>query len=402
MKQQQLLWAFSILLLMAGCRKTEYTKIDAPAYLRVFNDLNYVQSMDTKDSKYPSLCMIINPEIDAAGLPVGGEIVGDFLDKRDPYAPPYPSHIGNSSSVHNPEYPGKETVLVGPILNGFDLSSWAQVPSGKIRIMFYYRSYNTIPFFQLEEKLKRDVLLDTTIDLTAGEVYTLHVLEKDFNTKARGMLLRQENFHKLSLSDSTTYINFYNYSASGFVEADAHLKPLRASLKSFLSGIKDSMNIYLTLLKTQTNPGQSPALTGFKNVYLGQLVRDLGNARPATYYSFPLWADVATDHIRTDMWQRFELVTPGIDAADNPYNGSVAGRQLTFGNFSAINCLLNGKVDIGGVTYLANGLILPNLLVNVHSGTYNPRTFATVNTIEIVNSSVYLTTIQRKYPAPVY
>ncbi|SEW51611.1 hypothetical protein [Chitinophaga arvensicola] len=402
MKYKQLLWAFSLVLLLAGCRKTEYTKIDTPAYLRVFNDLNYVQSMDTKDSKYPSLCMIINPKMDAAGLPVGGEIVGDFLDKRAPYAPPYPSHIGNSNSVYNPEYPGKETVLAGPILNGFDLSSWAQVPSGKLRIMFYYRSYNTIPFFQLEEKLKKDVLLDTTIDLTAGEVYTLHVLEKDFNTKACGVLLRQENFHKLSLSDSSTYVNFYNYSSKGFVEADARFKPLRPTLKSFQSGIKDTMNIFYTLFKSQANPGAAPFLSNYKNVFMGVLVRNQESNRPAVYHSFPLWADAEADRIHTDMWQRFELVTPGIDVANNSYNTAVAGRELTFGNFAAVNCLLNGQVDIGGAGYLANGLILPNVLVNVHSGKYNPRTFATVNTIEVVNSSVYLTTIQRKYPAPVY
>lgn len=402
MKYKQLLRAFSLLLLMAGCRKIEYTKIDTPAYLRVFNDLNYVQSMDTKDSKYPSLCMIINPRMDGNGLPTGGEIVGDFLDKRAPYAPPYPSHIGNSSSVQNPEYPGKETVLAGPILNGFDLSSWAQVPSGKLRIVFYYRSYNTIPFFQLEEKLKRDLLLDTTIDLTAGEVYTLHVLEKDFNTKACGVLLRQENFHKLPLSDSMTYVNFYNYSSKGFVDADAHFKPLMPPLKSFMSGIRDSMNIFYTLFKDQGSPLNTPFLRSYKNVYMGQLVRNLEDPRPSVYYSFPLWADTDADHIRTDMWQRFELVLPGIDVFDNPYNTSVSGRQFTFGNFGAINCLMNGKVDIGGAGYLANGLILPNLLVNVHSGKNNPRTFATVNTIEIVNSSVYLTTIQRKYPAPVY
>lgn len=99
--------------------------------------------------------MFINPVVDASGMPVSAEIVGDFLDQRDAYAPPYPSHIGNSTSVNNPEYPGKENVLVGPILNGFDLSSWAQVPSGKVRIMFAYRPKNTVPFFQLESHLKR-------------------------------------------------------------------------------------------------------------------------------------------------------------------------------------------------------------------------------------------------------
>lgn len=402
MKYTPFMLAFSIALLTIGCRKSEYTKIASPAYLRVFNDLNYVQNMDSKDGKYPSLCMIINPVTDASGAPSGGEIVGDFLDKRAPYAPPYPSHIGNSNTVHNPEYPGKEDVLVGPVLNGFDLSSWAQVPSGKLRIMFLYRTYNTVPFFKLEEKLKRDVLLDTTIDLSAGEVYTLHVLEKDFVTKQRGMLLRQENFHKQPMSDSITYVNFYNYSSKGFWQADQQLKPDRDILKSFRSGIRDSMNLYLTLFQTQENPATGPFLRQYKNIYLGQLLRNLQNELPTPYYSFPLWADATSDRIRTDIWQRFEFVAPGIDVQNNPYNGAQSGRSITFGNFGAINCLLNGDVGVGGLSYIANGLMLPNLLVTIHSGKDNPRTFATVNTIEVVNSSVYLTTIQRKYPPPVY
>jgi hypothetical protein len=47
-------------------------------------------------------------------------------------------------------------------------------------------------------------------------------------------------------------------------------------------------------------------------------------------------------------------------------------------------------------------IVVPNMIVNIHSGTYNPRSFATVNTVEIVNGNVYLTTIQRKYAPPVY
>jgi len=40
--------------------------------------------------------------------------------------------------------------------------------------------------------------------------------------------------------------------------------------------------------------------------------------------------------------------------------------------------------------------------VNIHSGKDNPKTFATVNTIEVVNGRIYLTTIQRKYAPPIY
>jgi hypothetical protein len=47
-------------------------------------------------------------------------------------------------------------------------------------------------------------------------------------------------------------------------------------------------------------------------------------------------------------------------------------------------------------------LNMPGLVINIHSGTYNPRSFATVNTIEIINGRAYLTTVQRKYDPPIY
>ncbi|MEI3802659.1 MULTISPECIES: hypothetical protein [unclassified Chitinophaga] len=391
-----------LLFLIYGCSKSEYTQIKEPAYLRVFNNLNYILSMSEKDNKVPFLCMIINPTLDATGMPVGGEVVENFLDQRDSYSPPYPSQIGNSTSVNNPEYPGKRDVLAGPVLNGFDLSSWAQVPSGRLRIMFLYRPRNEVPFFQLDDKLKRDVLLDTTIELTAREVYTLHILQKDFNAKRVGMVLRQENFYKLPLSDSLVYVNFYNYSAKGFWQADNSLKPSGAELRSFRSGIKDNMNIYLTLFKNQQEPATAPFLSNYRGKFLGALQRDSGSNIVSPYYSFPLWADVAADGIRTDIWERFEFLLPGLDIADNPYNSSGNGTFQTYGNFAAINCLVNGSPANMGVSFKNNGMNLPNLLVNIHSGVYNPRTFATVSTIEVVNSRVYLTTVQRKYPAPVY
>lgn len=53
------LWlvACNFLLLISGCVKVEYSKIKEPAYLRVFNNLNYVQTLGSKDNKVPfSVC----------------------------------------------------------------------------------------------------------------------------------------------------------------------------------------------------------------------------------------------------------------------------------------------------------------------------------------------------------
>jgi hypothetical protein len=391
------LFAACFVLLNTGCVKVEYSKIDDPAYLRVFNNLNYVQTLGSKDNKVPFFCMLINPVLDGNGMPTSAEIVGDFLDQRDAYAPPYPSHIGTSTSVNNPEYPGKENVLVGPVLNGFDLSSWAQVPSGKIRIMFAYRPKNAVPFFQLESQLKKDILIDTVLNLTSKEVYTLHVLQKDFVTKRTGLLLRQEVFQKLPLSDSLTYVNFYNMSAKGYWEADKSLKAENYLMASFQGGMKDEMNVFLSLYEDQSILSASAAtVPGFKGKYIANVKLNTATDVVNPYVSFPIWSGKTANGITTNMWQRFDFFVPGMDISNNPfYEASIDNG----GNWVSVNCLQNGKVKM---TSNDNAAILPNLLVNIHSGVNNPKTFATVNTIEVVNGRVYLTTIQRKYAPPIY
>lgn len=384
-----------LICLNSACSKVEYTEIKEPAYLRVFNNLNYKVSMDVKDGKAPFFCMLINPQFDAAGKPVGAEIVGDFLDIRAPYAPPYPSHIGSSTSVNNPEYPGKENVLVGPILNGYDLSSWAQVPSGSVRVMFIYRPKNTVGYFNLEPALQGDILLDTAITLQASEVYTMHLLQKDFNTRKNSILVRQENFHKQSFSDSLVYMNFYNYSAIGFADADASLKPDYAPFKQ---GIKDQMNVFLTLYPDEEvardgGDYKGNPVAGYQGKYLTALFQDINSNAAKPYVSFPLWANPADNGIRTKSWQYIDFFEPGISPTNNPYtfNRNQGWESIVF--------LFNGSI-MPPSSY--SGLALPNMLVNIHSGADNPRSFATVNTLEVVNGFAYLTTVQRKYPAPIY
>lgn len=376
---------------LSACSKIDYTQIDKPSYLRVFNNVNLKIGLENKDEERPFLTMLIDPVLDKDGYPIGATIKGDFLDQREPYAPPYPSHIGSSNSVNNPEYPGKENVLVGPVLNGFDLSSWAQIPSGPHRVMFLYRPTNSIPFFDLEPVLRRKIMIDTTLDFTEGEVYTMHVLQRNFLTKENGLLMRKEVFHKLSLSDSLVYVNFYNYSADGFWEADNSLKKDQFLSGLLQNGIRDEMNIWFSLCK----PEGLNALPGYKFGYMGQIRRDAVSDGVTPYYYFPLFADPASDHISTDIWQRFSLLAPGIDPEKNPY-GDVA--EDTDGAYAVISCIGNGT----RTNFESGALHLPGMIVNIHSGVYNPRSFSTVNTIEIVNGNAYLTTIQRKYPPPVY
>jgi hypothetical protein len=389
-------FALTLLLIVSGCKKINYAKIDDPAYLRVFNNLNYEIGITNKDEPIPFLTMLIDPVMDGQGMPISAAIKGDYLDQREPYAPPYPSHIGNGSSVNNPEYPGRQNVLVGPVLNGFDLSSWAQIPSGKHRVVFMFRPKNSIPFFDLEARYKRSVLIDTNLVLDSKEVYTLHILQKDVATKENGILLRKENFHKLSLSDSQVYVNFYNMSSKGFWQIDNYSKT--GNGKNFekgvlANGIKDQMNIFYTLYKGA--PALKTSIAGHTRKLMTSVSRNTSAVEVSPYQSFPLFADGDAGGITTDLWQRFELLAPGMDINNVPYGFNT---QENDNSWAPINCVLNGKTKLSS----DNGATLPNMIVNIHSGVYNPRSFATVNTIEIVNGNVYLTTVQRKYAPPVY
>ncbi|WP_316822467.1 hypothetical protein [Pedobacter gandavensis] len=395
LRLQPFLYCAAILLLfLCGCSKVDYAKIEDPAYLRVFNNLNYAIGLNNKDEAVPFLTMLIDPEMDADGMPVKAAITGDFLDQREPYAPPYPSHVGSNLSYKNPEYPGKENVLVGPVLNGFDLSSWAQIPSGKHRVVFMFRPVNNVPFFNLDSKLKKNVLIDTTMVLDSKEIYTLHVLQKNFDTKKNGIYLRKENFQKLSLSDSLVYVNFYNMSAKGFEQADDAVKTGYEKSGALRFGIRENMNIFSSLYTSDLN--MLKPVYGRTSKFMGRLTRNSEVLEVSKYYSFPLFADPKSDGIYTNIWQRFDLMALGMNPENNPYESF---NMDTDQNWAPINCMRDGKSHLQGND---NAAQLPNMIVNIHSGKYNPRSFATVNTIEIVNGNVYLTTIQRKYPAPIY
>lgn len=402
------------LLIFSSCQKIEYTTMESPAYLRVFNSLNTIESMENKGEKVPYLCMLINPELDANGIPVSAEIVGDFLDQRDVYAPPYPSHIGVSTTVNNPEYPGKETVLAGPMLNGYDLSSWAQVPSGEMRVMFYYRPVNGISFFDLTDDLKQDIATDASISLSEGEVYTLHVLQKDFVTKENGILLRQENFHKQALSDSLVYANFYNYSAKGYWQADRAQKAgLGSNLNNkFTQGIRDTMNVFLTLY-TVVDTFEQPrdwsyeiselASPEYVGKYLTTIVRTTESGQPSPYVNFPLWIG-KNNGVYTRLMQYFIFGRPGLDWYDNAFHldGGWDHYHLNESSFADLFCFYNSYHYNLYASQEYMPYVMPNLVVTTRSGNDNPRSFATVNSIEVINGLVYLTTVQRQYAPPIY
>lgn len=381
------------MLMFAACRKTEYPSVAQPAYIRVFNDLQYRQSLDNKDIPQPFLTFLMDPQLDASGVPSGAVTTGDFLDMRDAWARPYPD-AGNTS-IWQKEYPGSAKVIAAPILNGFDLSPWAQVSSGKRRIMVLTRPRNNTRFFDLQPSLRRDVLLDTTIELKAGEVYTLHILQQNAVSLKTGLYVREETFWKQSFSDSLVYTNFYNLSAEGFF-AQTRRDPAFANYPS----IRDTMQVFYTLMKiTNTedpgNPDLAEKLRAHNGVFMTRIVR---SQEPVVqpYYSFPLFADTSANRIFTgNMVQLFTFLTPGYTPNNHPF----FTYDQSDGNFATLYC---GSIRDAFGAYRITADLRTGLIISVHSGRHNPRSFATVNTVEYVNGQMYITSIQRRYDPPIY
>lgn len=378
-------------LLLHSCRKTEYATLNNPAYLRVFNCIEYNQNLGNKDAPQPFFTFMIDPVLDDAGIPVSAAVTGDFLDHRAEWAMPYPDAASNV--IWQKEYPGTKRVLAAPIVNGYDLSSWAQVPSGKHHIIFRTRPLNNTPYFELGPLEKGVTLIDTTIDLSAGEVYTMQALVEEYASQRPFMYLRQETFPKQPFADSLVYVNFYNLSSKNFFQ----LSPNEITNQYLVSTkLQDTMQVYYSLNKR--NGSTLTAIPGYRATPMGQIIHSL-EPTVAPYYSFPLFPDSSSNKIFTgDMSQQFGFLGAGYspESLSYPDNLPVGGYSgLILGDYG-------NQGRTGALPFLIRADLRTGLVISIHSGTNNPRSFATVNTIEYINRKFYVTTIQRKFAPPVY
>lgn len=389
-----------LLILTFSCSKYEYRTIEEPAYLRVFNCLDYLTTISNKDSPVSYLTMLIDPEFDAVGVPIGGVIVGDFMDTRRLYAPPFPNYTGNVSTS-NYEYPGSADVLVAPVLNGFNLSAWAQIPSGRHRIVFVFRPRTEVPFASLGERFRKQITIDTVINLDAGEVYTLNVIQQDYKTKENAIYLRQENFHKQAFDNQRVYVNFYNLSSNGYWQAPGNEKPrIRDSFDGSTEpslGIRDTMNIYFSLYTgdaMSTNNFSLPnRIPGYADMLWGPLIRDQENNAVHPYYSFPLILNADIISLKSPLVPSFTFARPSIDPSQD-----ITGTPLT--ELLTLVC----DLTMQNPTLMTRRRSQPlyNPIVTTHSGGNREQSFATINTVEVINGSVYLTSVQRTFLPPVY
>ena len=242
------IFLFAGLFFLMGCNKYAEGPATlnggAPAYLRVFNVVPFALTPFNSAGATPFFTFLFDPKTDANGVPSGGAIVGDFLGNRQLYVTSYSINEGNSLGASldttvttniNYEYPGEAHVLTAPPINGFDLSAWAQVPSGKHRVLFISRPQTDTPFTSLSAKIRNAIVIDTTIDLQAGEVYTLEAVAKNLDSNTYGAYLRQEQFIHQSFSDSNMYVGVFNLTG-----APSSINP------AAVGSLPDSMNVTCT------------------------------------------------------------------------------------------------------------------------------------------------------------
>ena len=398
-----------ILLGATGCRKSDYNKVDNASYLRVFNTLSYEVDLTTKGKKVPFLTMIIDPQINKDGVVTGGTIIADFLDVRKPYAAPASNAAG--TDYKNYEFPGKMKMPVAPVINGFDLSGWAQVPAGSHRFVFYIRPITSVPFLKLPEteRAANALIADSTLEIAAGEVYTMNLLEKDVTSPQLSTLvyLRHEIFTNIPFADSLLYINFYNISAKGYAQAHPEVsRSITGTNTATGCAIADDVNLYYTLFTDDVpypytlQNNQFPAIgdepvPGYNNVPLQNLQRS-HTPTVAAYQTIPLFAGKDTSNgIMSRQWMQLTVTPSGgviVPGSSSPANGMT----VSFTNESD-----EGRVQIwnNGINH-AGGFLLPNLIRQAASGPYLQRSFATVSTMEFINKKIYLTSIQRVYEPP--
>src|SRR5450756_2430884 len=83
--------------LASSCKKYAHAPdIAGAAYLRVFNDIPFTLTLVDKAQVVPFFTMIVDPEFDAAGVPEGGKIIGDYLGARQIFNTSTSSNEGNA------------------------------------------------------------------------------------------------------------------------------------------------------------------------------------------------------------------------------------------------------------------------------------------------------------------
>lgn len=395
-----------------GCKKYEIEpQIQNPAFIRVFNNLTPTLDFVHGQQVTPFLTFLMDPETDAAGIPTDAAVIGDFLGTRQLFSLSYAANEANSSVGNNTtggplphpdapnltpvkyEYPGNAHVLTAPVINGFDLSAWAQVPSGKHRIMFVIRPQNGIVFKDLSASIRNGILLDTTIMLEKGEVYTLEVISRDLDNGKYGLYIRKEQFIHQAFESNKLYVGFVNLSGektedarNGFMNVfpekvkvtGSYLRyndpASQASGSVFYTPVPGYDNTYLTTLSSRLDTTISyhplPMLPQSDFFYQGLLRTyvDIMTSEPARQGTLPYF--------------RFQYLDADVPAYGSLFKTNCSANPAVYNNYNVVT------------TSVKNYLPNLNLVIN-NKGAYH--VYPTVNIMEIVYDRVYLMQIVRGF-----
>ena len=397
---------FLLLLVIAGsgvsCKKyAGIPDVSQPAYLRVFNNIPYSLDAFDKNLPQPFLTFLMDPEVDENGIPNKAQIVGDFLSTRQLYSASYPINAGNTFQKINYDYPGNAPVLAAPSMNGFDLSAWAQVPSGKHRIMFVVRPFTDTAFSKLSLRERSTVLIDTTVEFTQGEVYTLEAVARDLEAAVYGLYFRQESFVHEHFDQDKLYLSVYNLTGT----------PLRSNPSKYARQYyaTDTMTLYYTynvyndILSAPNSPFYTP-IPDYNNVYLTTLSKRFTNTSP--FFTLPFlsrdyYFDI-TGQLRTFASKQTTQITPGSMPyisfnVVNPQGNYLKGNDnLTSCIYSCTDPIFINNYQQGAAS--SNGVDAAVATANLDQFTVidgNIKIYPTVNIFELVYDRVYHMQITR-------
>lgn len=373
-----------LLMFLTGCRKYDkLMPLKQAAYVRVFNNIATRPTVVNNGLLNTFLTFLIDPNFDTAHSPIHALVTGDYLLTRQLFNISYPTNAANTvagSGTVNYEYPGREHVLTAPHMNGFDLSSWAQIPSGRHHILFISRPSGDVPFDSLTSVQRSHVLVDTTLDFQPGEVYTIEAVVRDADANVYGAYVRQESFIHEKYSPDSLYTEFFNLNSN--VNA---------------AGV-NSYSPYYRWLR------DSVMLTVIYNIYRYPF-RSFVTLEPYDYMMIPLYDKFST--------KGQYLVLPALPDSNffdpqgniGQYKVSLPYLELYVAPLYNPNYPTNLHVTFNetpvnfNLTYPNIGDfpgVLPNLNMIQTVGTKS-SVYPSLNIVEVVNDRLYLTQIQKGF-----
>jgi hypothetical protein len=297
-----------------------------------------------------------------------------------------------STTPVNFDYPGNAKVLTAPAINGFDMSAWAQVKSGKHRIVFVVRPKNNIPFTDLSKEIRSQVVIDTTVNYEKGEVYTMQILLRNMDKAEYGLYMRREKFVQEAFEDNKIYVGFVNLSGQ---------RPRLADL-GYYNLFPDKVSINYSFSTYQNAPtSEYTPLPGYNRNFYSTLATRMDTS--ISFMTLPLLGrdaffekDTLRNYFRVD--DRNPLKAPAtlpyadfyFSDGERPGGADGLFRMQCLANPSVLNTYRYGPFQ--GARSGTNLMPLLNQVVNAN-GKYH--IYGTLNIMEIVYNKVYMMQIQR-------